>query len=130
MPVWKYTKKLIMDNKSLEGAADLFYAFHNVNGLQDWWFEQIEAGLADNSLEFCPFRYVPDFVFEILVTDQVQADAFMVRTLAVAENIGRPLSGIIVDVDFTSETIPDDFRVPNGSPYSSNVTPLPWEEFP
>ena len=129
MSIWKYTKKLIMDNKSTEGAHDLFFAFGNVNGLQDWWFEQVEAGLADNSLEFCPFRFIPDFVFEVLVTDQVQADSFMARSLAVAENIGHPLSGIIVDVDFTSETIPDDFRVPDNSMYSSKITLPPWEDF-
>ena len=124
MPVWKYTKKLIMDNKSLEGAADLFYAFHNVNGLQDWYFDQVEAGLADNSIDFCPFRIIQDFVFEVLVTDQVQADSLMARSLAVAENIGRPLSGIIVDVDYTSETIPDEFHSPN----SGETIPLPFPE--
>ena len=108
-----------MDNKSAEGAADLFFAFHNVNGLQDWYFDQVEAGLADNSLDFCPFRIIPNFVFEVLATDQVQADSLMARSLAVAENIGRPLSGIIVDVDYTSETIPDDFAIPgSGQPLS------------
>jgi len=98
-----------MDNKTAEGCLSLEDAFNAVGGLQDWYFAQADAGLADPSKSFSPSNKFSDTVWEHLVADQAQADSFLAAALAVAEKVGLPLSGVIVDVDYTSDTIPADF---------------------
>ena len=109
MTTWNYTKKIVMDNKTAEGCLDLEDAFNYAGGLQDWYFEQADAGLADSAKSFAPSNKLSDTVWEHLATDQAQADSFLATALAVAEKAGLPLSGTIVDVDYTTDTIPDDF---------------------
>ena len=109
MTTWNYTKKIVMDNKTQQGCLDLENAFHSAGGLQDWYFEQAEAGLADPSKSFVPSNKASDTEWQHLATDQTQADSFLAAALAVAEKEGLPLSGEIVDVDYTSDTIPVEF---------------------
>ena len=98
-----------MDNKTAEGCLTLEDAFNNVGGLQDWYYEQVDAGLADPSKSFTPSNKLSDTVWEHLAADQAQADSLLAAALAIAEKVGCPLSGTIVDVNYTSETIPADF---------------------
>lgn len=100
-----------MDNKSTEGRIALENAFNDKGGLEDWYYDQAEAGLADPFNSFLPTYQSSETVWEHLVTDQTQADSFMATALAQAERIGYPLSGTIVDVDYTSDTIPDNFAI-------------------
>tara|TARA_R110000868_G_scaffold228194_1_gene481207 strand:- start:252 stop:590 length:339 start_codon:yes stop_codon:yes gene_type:complete len=111
MTTWNYTKKIVMDNKTAEGCLAHENAFNLTDGLQDWYFAQADAGLVDPTRLFLPSKKLSDTVYEILVTDQAQAESFLAATLAVAEKIGFPLSDTIVDVDYTTDTIPDDFDV-------------------
>ena len=111
MATWNYTKNVIMDNKSQEGRMAHENASSDSGGLQDWYYDQIESGLADPTMAFVPIKLVPDNVWEHLVTDQAQADSLIITALATAERIGYPLSATVVDVDYTTDTIPDDFDV-------------------
>jgi len=63
----------------------------------DWYFEQVETGLADGIMDFCLYEWVSDSVCEIIVTDQVQAESFLAMATALGEKIGFPVSGTIVD---------------------------------
>ncbi len=89
-----------MDNKSVEGRE----AHEHINSYQDWYFEQIEAGLADPNRVFVHFKLAADTVYEILVTDQTQADSYIAMAYAVADRIGDPLSATVVDVDYATDT--------------------------
>ena len=109
MTTWNYTKKLVMDNKTAEGCLALEDAFNAVGGLQDWYFAQADAGLADPANSFSPSNKSSDTVWEHLLINQTQADSFLATALAMAEKMGLPLSGTIVDVDYTTDTIPADF---------------------
>jgi len=109
MATWNYTKKIIMDNKSVEGREAHEHEFQDTNSYQDWYFEQIEAGLADPNRGFVHLKLAADTVYEILVTDQTQADSYIAMAYAVAERIGYPLSATVVDVDYATDTIPDNF---------------------
>ena len=94
MSNFTYTKKLIMDNKD----ADTRTAHEaQVDAYYDWYFEQVEAGLADNVLGFVLYEWVSDTICEITVTDQVQAESFFAMATALGEKIGFPVTGTIVD---------------------------------
>lgn len=112
MATWNYTKKIIMDNKSVEGRAAHEAAFLDRKSYQDWYYEQVDAMLADKTTLFIPHKFASDIVLEFLVTDQAQADSYIAMAYAVAERIGYPLSATVVDVDYTTDTIPDDFIIP------------------
>jgi hypothetical protein len=111
MKTWHYTKNVVMDNKTIEGREALDNTFLDLGSFQDWYFKQVEAGLADSTMIFVPQKLASDTVYEHLVTDQTQADSFIAMAYAQAERIGRPLSGIVVDVDYTTDTIPVDFVI-------------------
>jgi hypothetical protein len=108
MATWNYTKSVIMDNKSHEGreAHDDMWPDH-----QDWYFEQVEAGLADPTMPIVLMKLASDTVYELLVTDQTQANSYIAMAYAIAERIGYPLSATVVDVDYTTDTIPSDFNL-------------------
>ena len=108
MATWNYTKKLIMDNKSMEGREAHEAAYTDKGAYQDWYFDQVDAGLADNRSTFAPYT-VTDAVYEFLMADQAQVDSYIAMAYAVAERIGYPLSATVVDVDYTTSTIPIDF---------------------
>ncbi len=94
MKTWNYTKKLIVDNKTEEGAnAHL----ENSEQYEDWYYSQIDAGLADNTRFFTEYEWTSPSVCEILVTDQAQAESFIAMATALGEKIGFPVTGIIVD---------------------------------
>ena len=109
--MWNYTKNVILDNKSIEDRVAMESVFFDANGPQDWYYDQVEAGLADPLSRFLPVYQSSDTVWEHLVTDQVQADSYIAMAYAVAERIGCPLNGTVVDVDYTTDTIPDDFII-------------------
>ena len=98
-----------MDNKSHEGREAHDHTFQDINSYQDWYFEQIEAGLADETAFFPPLKLVSPSVYEFLVTDQTQADSYIAMAYETAIKIGYPLSATVVDVDYTTDTIPSDF---------------------
>ena len=98
-----------MDNKSVEGREAMEDALQILGGQQDWYYDQVEAGLADPLHYFLPCYQSSDTEWEHLVADQDQADSFIAITLAVAERIGYPLTATVVDVDYTTGTIPSDF---------------------
>ena len=110
MATWNYTKKIIVTHISVDGRVAHENAFADLNGPQDWYYDQIDAGLADPSRPFVPLMLVSDTVYELLVTDQAQADSFLATTYAAAEKIGYPLNGTVIDVVYTSETIPWEFN--------------------
>ena len=103
-----------MDNKSVEGRAAHEATYYDQNSYQDWYYDQVDAGLADNRTMFLAFKPIDHTisVLEFLVTDQTQADSYIAMAYAVAERIGYPLSATVVDVDYTTDTIPDDFIIP------------------
>lgn len=94
MTDFTHTKKIIMDNKTLEGANA-----HTYNGevYQDWYHDQVYAGLADGTRQFSVYKWISDSVCEILVTDQAQADSYIAMAYALADKIGYPLSATVVD---------------------------------
>jgi hypothetical protein len=94
MTGFTYTKKIIMDNKTAEGANE-----HVNNGgiYQDWYFDQVVAGLADSTKQYSMYNWTSDTVCEILVTDQAQADSYIAMAYALADEIGYPLSATVVD---------------------------------
>jgi|688.fasta_scaffold1779327_1 hypothetical protein len=94
MTDFTHTKKIIMDNNTPEGANA-----HTNNGevYLDWYFDQVDAGLADSTKQFCVYEWISDSVCEILVTDQAQADSFIAMAYALADKIGYPLSATVVD---------------------------------
>ena len=111
MATWNYTKKIIMDNKSVEGREAHEHAFQDINSYQDWYYNQIEAGLADPNRIFVPLKLASDTVYEQLTTGQTQADSYIAMAYETAIKIGYPLSATVVDVDYTTDTIPDEFDV-------------------
>ena len=112
MATWKYTKKLTLDYKSAKGRQAHESAYLDVNAYQDWYYEQIDAGLADGRGPYVPFKLVSDTVYEIIVTDQSQADSYVAMVDALGDRLGFPIAGYsVTDVDYTAETIPVDFTV-------------------
>ena len=106
MTTWNYTKKITMDNLSLEGRL----THEEEVGYVDWYFSQAEAGLADSTLSFTPVYLASDSVYEVLVTNQTQADSYIAMAYAIGEKIGYPLNATVVDVNYTTDTLPDNFR--------------------
>ena len=100
-----------MDLKSADGRTAHENAFTDPGGPQDWYYSQIDAGLADPTRTFVPLMLVSNTVYENLVADQAQADSFLANQYAMAEKIGCPLNGTVVDVEYTADTIPDDFNI-------------------
>jgi hypothetical protein len=112
MKTWNYTKKLIVDNKTEDGRWAHEAAYNDQGAYQDWYYDQVDAGLADDSMVFLP-HVIPDrdTMYTFLMTDQDQVDSYIAMAYAVAERIGHPLSHTVVDVDYTSDTIPIDFTI-------------------
>ena len=95
MTDFKYTKKIIMDNKTVEGANA---HINNLETYTDWYYDQVDAGLADDLTDISRiFEWVSDSVCEILLTDQAQVDSYIVMAYALADKIGYPLSATVVD---------------------------------
>ena len=94
MSNFTYTKKVIMDNMTVEGAYK-----HNcyADDHKAWYQHQCQAGLADPLLGFLPHEYVSNTVCHILVADQVQANSFIAMMYAQAKKIQCPLSATVVD---------------------------------
>ena len=95
MANFTYTKKIIMDNKTPEGADA-----HTDNRelYRDWYLDQVDAGLADGTKLFSEFfEWTSDSVAEILVTDQAQADSYIAMAYALADKMGYPLSHTVID---------------------------------
>ena len=65
---------------------------------QDWYFAQIEAGLADPDLAFQDIcKKISDTMYAILVVDQAQADSYIAVAYAIADQIGHPLNATVVN---------------------------------
>ena len=91
-----YTKKIIMDNKTLEGAT---VHIDNIEVYTDWYYDQVDAGLADGTKQFNDFcNWVSDSVCEIILTDQAQVDSYITMAYALADKIGCPLSATVATV--------------------------------
>jgi hypothetical protein len=105
MTTWTYTKKIIMDNQTQGGLE----AHENATAYTDWYLAQGDAGLVDWAYRFLPHCLASPTVYEILVTNQVQADSYIAMAYAEAGKIGHPLSATVVDVNYTTDTIPDNF---------------------
>ena len=97
MANFTYTKKIIIDNKTVAGVEEHMAATE----YQDWLYDQHERGLADPSVIDVPLEMISDTVAEILVTDQAQADSYIAMATALGERIGYPLSVTTV-VDYTA----------------------------
>lgn len=119
MNIWNYNKKLIVDNKSQECREAHENTFDDPNSYQDWYFEQVESGLADEKNWFAPYKLASNSVYEFLMTDQTQVDSFIALASAIADHINCPLSYTVVDVEYTTDTIPDDFET--GPSYKMNL---------
>ena len=89
-----HTKKIIMDNSTPEGASA---HLDNSDVYIDWYLDQVDAGLADSTRQFCIHEWTYASVCEILVTDQAQADSYIAMAYALADKIGHPLSATVVD---------------------------------
>ena len=83
-----------MDNKTLEGANA---HTNNSDVYQDWYVDQANAGLANDTTIFNMYEWTSDTVCEIIVTDQAQADSFIAMAYALADKIGYPLSATVID---------------------------------
>ena len=65
---------------------------------QDWYFDQIEAGLADPNLAFQDIcKKISDTMYAILVVDQAQADSYIAMAYAIGDQIGYPLSATVIN---------------------------------
>jgi hypothetical protein len=94
MTNFTYTKKIIMDNKTPEGA---FAHTNNSETYTDWYYAQVVAGLADDTRSFTQHEWTSPCVCEILVTDQAQANSYIAMAYTLADKIGYPLSATVVD---------------------------------
>ena len=83
-----------MDNHTPEGRMAHEAQFEVY---QDWYFNQVDNGLADSTVDFNPYEWVSDTVCEILVVDQSQADSYISMAYALADRIQYPLSSTVVD---------------------------------
>ena len=108
MANFRYTKKIILVDTSPTGHQDDVAPF-----IVDCFYDQVEQGLADSSHYFFPYcieyHVEHGWTAELLVADQAQADSYIAVEVAVAEQIGYSFSFTIVDVDYTTDTIPDNF---------------------
>ena len=94
MAIFTYTKKLIADYLTVEGRAA---HEHQGEVYQDWYFDQIDNGLADDTIGYAPYEWVSDTVIEVLLTDQTQAESLLALCNTIAADVGFPVVGNIVD---------------------------------
>ena len=82
---------------SVEGCTrheDPFF----LNVYLDWYYDQIDSGLADPNLDFTDIcQKISDTEYSILVTDQTQADSYIAMVSAIGEQIGYPVNTTVVD---------------------------------
>ena len=100
MTTWKHTKKLILNCLSTEGSTQHENYSQNepLNVYADWYFNQVQAGLADPNLVFDDIcKKISDTEWSILVIDQAQADSYIAMAYAIGDEIGYPLNHIVVD---------------------------------
>ena len=101
MTTWKHTKKILFDCLSTEGSTqhENYSQNETLNVYADWYFNQVEAGLADPNLVFDDIcKKISDTEWSILVIDQAQADSYIAMAYAIGDEIGYPLNHIVVDI--------------------------------
>ena len=77
MTTWTYTKKLICEHANAENRQ-IWKDRSNSVVYEDWYFDQVDANLADPNLLFLPESWSSnDLVCEILCADQAQADSLI-----------------------------------------------------
>jgi hypothetical protein len=100
MTTWKHTKKILFNCLSTEGSTqhENYSQNETSNVYADWYFNQVEAGLADPNLVFDDIcKKISDTEWSILVIDQAQADSYIAMAYAIGDEIGYPLNHIVVD---------------------------------
>ena len=100
MTTWKHTKKILFNCLSTEGSTqhENYSQNETSNVYADWYFNQVEAGLADPNLVFDDiWKKISDTEWSILVIDQAQADSYIAMAYAIGDEIGYPLNHIVVD---------------------------------
>ena len=101
MTTWKHTKKILFNCLSTEGSTqhENYSQNETSNVYADWYFNQVEAGLADPNLVFDDIcKKISDTEWSILVIDQAQADSYIAMAYAIGDEIGYPLNHIVVDI--------------------------------
>jgi hypothetical protein len=97
MTDFKHTKKIICDCLSIEGS-NAHDTDDLVNTYSDWYYEQVEAGLADPNLVWWDVCVkISDTEYSLLVTDQTQADSIIAKVQKTADNIGYPVKFTVMD---------------------------------
>ena len=99
---WTYRKQLTCVNASQEE----FDASRNDVTFVDWFYDQVEQGLADSGRAWLPYRDIgiDKLTTEILVSDQTQADSYITMGVAAYEKLGYTISYSVEDVDIQLES--------------------------
>ena len=102
---WTYRKKLVCVQTTQEEFDALFVR----DEWRDWFYDQVEQGLADSGRQWFPHQYTGEYGWttELLVTDQTQADAYIKMGVALGESLACPISYSIEDVDIQLESYED-----------------------
>lgn len=105
MSTWNYTKQISI----IHPSEDSVIAHENNTDWTDWFYNQVEAGLADSTLRFLPHAMASALEVHILCTNQAQVDSLLAVQKQVDQNVGFDVQTTVSDVAYTDLTMPDNF---------------------
>ena len=91
----EYSKKIIVDYYNKESAKSHYY--DTMDQWIVWYHEELENNRADAQRIFFPYVYTSPTVAEVLIKDHDQAERFIAHHQTLVEEIGHPVSCVVVD---------------------------------